>query len=64
MELVAADGFTYLPVSHLHCLRAGGYEVPHRDPFDRVLAAQCEIERLCLVTRDPELAQLGIETCW
>lgn len=63
-ELVAADGFQHLPVSHFHCLKAGGYTVPHRDPFDRLLAAQSELEALTLVTRDPALAQFGIRTFW
>lgn len=63
-ELVAADGFVHLPVTHLHGLRAGGYEIPHRDPFDRMLAAQCEIESLVLVTRDPAFEAFGIRTLW
>jgi PIN domain nuclease of toxin-antitoxin system len=52
-ELVAADGFTHLPITDRHCLRAGGYKVDHRDPFERMLAAQSESEDLLLVTRDP-----------
>lgn len=63
-ELVDADGFTHLPITHLHGLRAGGYDVAHRDPFDRMLAAQSELEKLGLVTRDPAFAQFGIETLW
>ena len=43
-ELAAADGFVHLAVSHLHALRAGAYRTEHRDPFDRMLAAQAEIE--------------------
>lgn len=63
-ELVAADGFTHLPVSYQHGLRAGRYPVPHRDPFDRVLAAQAEIESLHLLTLDSAFAQFGIITIW
>lgn len=63
-ELVAADGFNHLPVKYLHALRAGGYEAAHRDPFDRMLAAQSEIESLCLVTRDPAFTLFAIETLW
>lgn len=63
-ELVAADGFQHLPITHFHCLKAGGYAVPHRDPFDRLLAAQSALEALTLVTRDPALAQFGIQTFW
>ena len=63
-ELVTADGFRHLPITHLHSLRAGGYEVPHRDPFDRMLAAQSELERLALVTKDPMFSLFGVETLW
>jgi PIN domain nuclease of toxin-antitoxin system len=63
-ELVAADGFQHLSVSHLHALRAGGYGVEHRDPFDRMLAAQSELERMPLVTRDSVFALFGTRTLW
>lgn len=63
-ELVAADGFQHLAVDPRHALRAGGYAVDHRDPFDRVLAAQGEIEGLPLVTRDPAFALFGARTFW
>jgi len=63
-ELVAADGFIHLPISWLHSLRAGSYAVNHRDPFDRMLAAQSEIEGLVLVTRDPAFGEFGCRTLW
>jgi len=63
-ELVAADGFQHLAVDYLHALRAGAYDVAHRDPFDRMLAAQSEIESLPLITRDPAFAAFSIATLW
>lgn len=63
-ELVEADGFEHLPINHLHSLRAGSYPVEHRDPFDRMLAAQAEIEALPLLTRDPAFQLFGIKTLW
>lgn len=63
-ELVSADGFQHLPVSYYHCLKAGGYAVEHRDPFDRMLAAQTELEGLVLVTRDPAFALFATTTLW
>lgn len=63
-ELVAADGFHHLPIDYLHALRAGGYGAAHRDPFDRILAAQSEIESLPLITRDPGFAVFSIATLW
>jgi PIN domain nuclease of toxin-antitoxin system len=63
-ELAAADGFEHLSITHLHALHAGGCAVAHRDPFDRTLAAQSELERLPLITRDPVFKLFGIETRW
>ena len=63
-ELVEADGFHHLPITHFHCLRAGGYPAEHRDPFDRLLAAQSELERLTLVTRDTAFTQFPAVVFW
>jgi PIN domain nuclease of toxin-antitoxin system len=63
-ELVEADGFIHLPVNYLHALRAGGFEIEHRDPFDRMLAAQSEIDALPLLTRDPAFRLFGTRTLW
>lgn len=63
-ELMAADGFSHLPVSYRHSLRAGTYHATHRDPFDRMLAAQSEIESIPLITLDPAFKQFEITTIW
>jgi PIN domain nuclease of toxin-antitoxin system len=62
--LVQADGFEALPISLAHGLRAGGYSQPHRDPFDRMLAAQAELDRLVLLTADPQLSSFPCQTLW
>jgi PIN domain nuclease of toxin-antitoxin system len=59
-----SQGFQPLPVSWSHGLRAGSYPMPHRDPFDRLLAAQAEIEQLILITLDPALAPFPCKTLW
>lgn len=54
-----------LPVSSLHALTAGTLTWDHRDPFDRVIAAQCMIESLPLVTADRALTAFpGLSTIW
>ena len=63
-DLVAADGFVHLPVTHAHALRAGAYAVTHRDPFDRMLAAQAELESLQLVSCDAAIAVFSCKTVW
>jgi PIN domain nuclease of toxin-antitoxin system len=62
--LLQADGFEALPISLAHGVRAGGYSQPHRDPFDRMLAAQAELDRLVLLTADPQLSTFPCQTLW
>lgn len=47
-----------------HGLRAGQYDTAHRDPFDRMLAAQAELEDLTLITRDPAFRVFPCRTLW
>lgn len=62
--LVEADGFENLPMTWQHSLLAGSYVSEHRDPFDRMLAAQSEIEKVSLVTCDPAFAGFGTTVFW
>lgn len=62
--LLIEDGFTPLPVTIAHALLAGDYPHAHKDPFDRMLAAQSEIEGVPLASRDPELKPFGIDLIW
>jgi len=43
-EALRAQLFELLPIQHHHANQAGGYPQAHRDPFDRVLAAQAKLE--------------------
>jgi PIN domain nuclease of toxin-antitoxin system len=63
-EIMEREGFRPLSVTLRHGARAGSYSQPHADPFDRMLAAQCEIEGLTLVTRDPVFAAFHCPTLW
>lgn len=51
-EALATNGFTPLPINMEHALAAGRLPEHHRDPFDRMLIAQAQLERLTLVTHD------------
>lgn len=53
-----------LPITHAHGSRAGRLASDHRDPFDRVLAAQAQIESACVVTADRAFKTLGVEIIW
>jgi PIN domain nuclease of toxin-antitoxin system len=54
-----------LPISSVHALRAGGFLVEHRDPFDRMLAAQALVEGVLLLTDDAAFGMFpDLETIW
>lgn len=57
-------GFRELPVRIPHAQRAGSWPQAHRDPFDRMLAAQSALEDMPLLTRDAKLASFGIRVVW
>ncbi|WP_428353132.1 type II toxin-antitoxin system VapC family toxin [Methyloprofundus sp.] len=45
-------GFNQLSVTTAHALRAGQLKIEHRDPFDRMLMAQAELESMPIITYD------------
>lgn len=61
---VVENAFRGLPIVAGHALRI--WELPdhHRDPFDRMLVAQAQVEGLALISRDPEVARYDIEVVW
>lgn len=63
-ELSTEHGFTHLPVTFRHGVLAGSFEAAHRDPFDRMLAAQSTIEALPLISRDHAFAEFDVEVVW
>lgn len=63
-EHIPEDGFTHLPLDDRHSVRGGLMSGEHRDPFDRLLAAQALAEDLVIVTRDPVFAAFGCKTLW
>ncbi len=62
--IVLAQGFDLLPLSAAHAIRAGAFPREHRDPFDRMLAAQAMVEGLALVSKDKGLKGMGAEVVW
>ena len=58
--------FNYLPlaVSHVHGVRAGMLPGVHRDPFDRILAAQSIVEDMPILTGDGAISELGARVVW
>lgn len=54
-EALMASGLLQLPISVDHAERAPTLPSHHRDPFDRMLVAQAQLESLALVTADRAL---------
>ena len=63
-ELIVVDGFGHLAVSYQHAIKAGGFDIVHRDPFDRMLAAQSIIEGAALVTDDAAMKLFCVNCYW
>jgi PIN domain nuclease of toxin-antitoxin system len=63
-EVVRRLGARWLAVNHAHAMHAGNYLHAHKDPFDRMLAAQSELEDLPLVSKDRALRKFGIKLVW
>ena len=57
-------GFRSLSVEVGHALRAGALPPVHRDPFDRLLIAQSQLERLPILTSDPNIGRYDVEVIW
>jgi PIN domain nuclease of toxin-antitoxin system len=53
-----------LPVIDAHAFRAGHLPRYHRDPFDRMLIAQAQVESLVILSNDQKLGLYGVEVCW
>lgn len=61
---VARQGMRPLAISLEHGARAGHLPGPLRDPFDRMLIAQCQTEGLTIVSADPVFDHYGVRRVW
>lgn len=53
-----------LPIRHTHARLAGQWPVPHRDPFDRLLAAQATLEGVPILSKDSALDHFPVTRLW
>ncbi|MCD4749599.1 MAG: type II toxin-antitoxin system VapC family toxin [Thermoanaerobaculales bacterium] len=63
-DIVTGQGVEPLPITHDHCARLSDLPLHHRDPFDRMLVAQAQGERLPVLSADSKLSQYDIEVLW
>jgi PIN domain nuclease of toxin-antitoxin system len=55
------SGFRQLSITVEHSITAGRLPLIHRDPFDRMLVAQAQIEDLTLITRDADIQKYDVD---
>ena len=58
------DDMQILPILSQHVLFASNLPMHHRDPFDRILIAQAQLENLSLLTVDSKLASYSAKIIW
>jgi PIN domain nuclease of toxin-antitoxin system len=61
---MASQGFRPLAVSHQHALAVFALPVHHRDPFDRLLIAQAQVEEMTLITADRMFDRYSVRLLW
>ncbi|MGH7448038.1 MAG: type II toxin-antitoxin system VapC family toxin [Longimicrobiales bacterium] len=60
-ELMLRSDVAAMSITHQHALRAGALPPHHRDPFDRLLISQAQLEDLPIMTADAVFARYDIE---
>src|SRR5215210_4853515 len=63
-DVIDEHGFEPIPITVEQARVAGFLPGVHRDPFDRMLAAQAQIEGMPLVTADPAFQSFGTQVLW
>ena len=58
------EGFEELAISAEHAIRAGLLRGRHKDPFDRMLAAQAQAENLAIVSNDQSFDNYAVRRIW
>jgi PIN domain nuclease of toxin-antitoxin system len=63
-EQLAANNFDVLGIEMRHLARVAVLPFHHRDPFDRLLAAQALEDRVAIVSVDPIFTKYGVKRIW
>lgn len=62
--VINQENFIELPITSAHMVRSAMLPGEHRDPFDRILAAQAIMENMALISIDEKIPSLGVMTRW
>ncbi len=63
-RIVAMQGFLDLPITVQHARLAGAMDIAHKDPFDRFLIAQAQLEAMLLVSNEALFDGYAVERLW
>lgn len=63
-EQVRINAIEVLPIKMIHALHVHALPDYHRDPFDRLLVAQSQIEKMPILTGDPQIARYAVTVIW
>jgi PIN domain nuclease of toxin-antitoxin system len=63
-DLIEETDALLLPITHAHAEAAARLPLHHRDPFDRMLIAQAQVEDAVILTADREFAAYDVRTAW
>lgn len=63
-EQMAVNTVQGLPIQITHALHIYNPPCHHRDPFDRMIVAQSQVERLPIITSDPLIAKYKVRVIW
>jgi len=63
-EQLFHHGFQSLSITMSHALHISNLPPLHRDPFDRLLIAQCQLEKIPIITADHLITQYKVESIW
>jgi PIN domain nuclease of toxin-antitoxin system len=58
---IAVNGFQVLPLTLEHALRVAALPDYHKDPFDRALIAQAQVENIPILSADRAIARYPVE---
>lgn len=61
---MAAQGIRPLAITHSHVLAVSELPTYHRDPFDRLLIAQAQVEGMAILTSDRVFRLYPVEIVW
>ena len=64
LQVIEIAGYTLLTITVADGLRAGGLTGVHRDPFDRMMAAQALSGDLLVLSNDAKLDSFGVRRLW